>query len=94
MPVAAEVNQAVKRQAPVAHLRKLRQKGRTKRACKKRKKLRRKNQKRRKTKRKPSKRNPNKKKLKTVTIGSNVTSIGSSAFAGCTKLQKVTVGKT
>ena len=33
------------------------------------------------------------KKLKTVTIGSNVKKIGSKAFYGCTALTKVTIGK-
>ena len=34
------------------------------------------------------------KKLKTVTIGKNVTSIGKNAFNGCTKLKKVTIKAT
>ncbi len=33
------------------------------------------------------------KKLKNVTIGSNVRSIGKNAFSGCTSLTKVTIGK-
>lgn len=33
------------------------------------------------------------KKLKTVSLGNNITSIGNSAFAGCTALTKATVGK-
>ncbi len=33
------------------------------------------------------------KKLKTVTIGKNVTYIGKNAFQNCTKLKKVTIGK-
>ena len=35
----------------------------------------------------------NLKKLKTVTIGNNVTTIGNDAFSGCGKLTKVTIGK-
>ena len=35
----------------------------------------------------------NLKKLKTVTIGNNVTTIGNDAFSGCGKITKVTIGK-
>ncbi len=36
----------------------------------------------------------NNKKLKTVTIGKNITTIGKSAFAGCKKLKKITIKST
>ena len=36
----------------------------------------------------------NNKKLKTVTIGKNITTIGKNAFAGCKKLKKITIKST